>query len=167
MFKGYLKYFVMKYLKEQDMSGYGLMKKLGQATGKKPSPGSMYPLLKEMEKTGLLKSQKKGKTKNYKLTEKGKKTLKEFSQQKDRLADQIRKNTTVLLSLAGKDEKDLLRHIKTHTIDEEKILRASSPELITLKTNILRIVHSKDYEKKESEMRKILKETNQRLRKLR
>ena len=166
MIKGYLKYFVMKYLSEKEMSGYGLMNKLEEASGKRPSSGSIYPLLKDMEESGLVKSKEKGRKKAYSLTLKGKKTYKEFATEKEILIKHMKRGMRAISALSGKTEQEMINQMSAHVGVGEKILRVTSPEMLELKSLLFSIVNSQDYEKKEEKVRKILKETNQKLKKL-
>jgi len=54
------------------MTGAEITKELEKRRGKKPSPGTVYPALKELKEKGLITSDK---YKNYSLTKKGEKEL--------------------------------------------------------------------------------------------
>jgi len=57
--KGGLKLIVLKILNEKDFTGYGLIKEIEDQTGFwKPSPGSMYPLMNDLLKKGLVSCKK-------------------------------------------------------------------------------------------------------------
>ena len=77
MYKGNLKHIVLKALSHEDMSGYKLMKFLEETTGKKPSSGSIYPLLDDMKKEHLVSVKQDGRRKIYSLTKKGKDEIKD------------------------------------------------------------------------------------------
>ncbi|RLI74145.1 hypothetical protein DRO97_06285 [Archaeoglobales archaeon] len=79
--KGILKLLILKELEKSDATGYDLIKKISIKTSKKPSPGSVYPLLKELTNSGFLSVRDEGKKKIYSISEKGKKILKEISTQ--------------------------------------------------------------------------------------
>ena len=73
------KLYILVLLHESPRHGYELMEELGKRTGKKPSAGQIYPLLKKLQKKnylrlGVKKSGKKTR-KVYSLTLKGKKSL--------------------------------------------------------------------------------------------
>jgi DNA-binding PadR family transcriptional regulator len=52
---GHLKILVLTILNERPMSGYALMKEIERRTGFwRPSPGSIYPLLKSLEDGGMI-----------------------------------------------------------------------------------------------------------------
>jgi len=66
--KGFLAYIVLWSLGKRGMTGAELAEELRKRKGSKPSPGTIYPLLKEMKKAGIIES-KSGKS--YSLTKKG------------------------------------------------------------------------------------------------
>ncbi len=77
MIKGYLKLLILKELEKEEASGYELIRKFEKDL-QKPSPGSVYPILKELESRELIKAKKDGRRKLYSLTDKGKEFLREF-----------------------------------------------------------------------------------------
>lgn len=77
--RGILKLLILKELEKSDNTGYALIQKISAKTSKKPSPGSVYPLLKELTNSGFLKVRTEGKKKIYSLSEKGRKVLDEAS----------------------------------------------------------------------------------------
>ena len=78
---------VYRLLLEGPKTGYSLAKEIEQRTGWKPSWGSIYPLLETLEKEKLVSAKEQGRTKQYTLTAKGKKT-----------AQQTLAHTTALLT---------------------------------------------------------------------
>ena len=75
MAKGYLKFMMLKIISEGDVTGYQIIKRVDQTVGSKPSTGSVYPLLKTMERDGWIEgSTDDGKT-VYKVTADGKAQL--------------------------------------------------------------------------------------------
>jgi len=73
----FLKYFMLKILSERSATGYKIIKKCEETLGHKPSTGSIYPLLKGMEKEKIIKGEKRGRGTVYSITDKGKKMLEE------------------------------------------------------------------------------------------
>ena len=60
------------------MSGDDIRKELEKRKGTKPSPGTIYPVLKCLQEYGWIEELKdKGKAKKYRLTKSGEKELKE------------------------------------------------------------------------------------------
>ena len=71
--KGFLSYLILWILSKKKMNGAELSKELEMRRGTKPSPGTLYPALKELKGKGLIESDKK---KYYSLTKKGETELK-------------------------------------------------------------------------------------------
>lgn len=67
--KGFLSYILLWMLNKKSMSGAELSEELERRRGAKPSPGTIYPALKELKTRGLIESDEK---KVYSLTKKGK-----------------------------------------------------------------------------------------------
>ena len=76
--RGILKLLILKELEKSDATGYELIQKISMKV-KKPSPGSVYPLLKELTNAGFLNVRVEGNKKTYSLSEKGKAVLEEAS----------------------------------------------------------------------------------------
>lgn len=117
IFRGHLRYFLLKALKKETLHGYAIAKKCFSISNNlwMPSFGSIYPLLKELEKKGLVRSFKKkhGKKmlKLYRLTSAGKKELKNL-EKRERLLIKL---------LRGKREKrfPLLKLMERMDIEKE------------------------------------------------
>ena len=74
--KGFLSFIVLKLIGKKNMSGEDIGQEIKKRKGTKPSPGTIYPVLKALNKNGFIEEIKSsGKTKKYKLTKKGRKEL--------------------------------------------------------------------------------------------
>ncbi|MDD5163184.1 MAG: PadR family transcriptional regulator [Candidatus ainarchaeum sp.] len=71
--RGFLSYLILWCLSKESLSGTGLARELEKRKGSKPSPGTIYPALKELLEKGLVS---RDTSKNYSLTKKGEKELK-------------------------------------------------------------------------------------------
>lgn len=71
--KGFLSYLILWILSKKSMNGAEITKELERRKGTKPSPGTVYPALKELKEKGLIIADK---DKTYSLTRKGEKELK-------------------------------------------------------------------------------------------
>lgn len=72
--KGFLSFIVLKLISKKNMSGDDIRKELAKRRGSKPSPGTVYPVLKSLSKSGfIIEIKDGGKSKRYKLTKKGRK----------------------------------------------------------------------------------------------
>ena len=60
MIRGQLNAFILKSIEEKPMSGYSLMKSIGETIGSRPSSGSVYPLLEKMRAEGAIEIKKEG-----------------------------------------------------------------------------------------------------------
>jgi len=65
--KGFLSYLILWILSKNKMNGAEISKELEKRRGVKPSPGTLYPALKELRDKGLIESDE---SKYYSLTEK-------------------------------------------------------------------------------------------------
>lgn len=70
--RGYLTYLILWSLSKNNMTGAELAKELEKRKGSKPSPGTIYPALKDLKEKSLIKADK---NKMYSLTKKGEKEL--------------------------------------------------------------------------------------------
>ena len=74
--KGFLTFIVLKLISNKEMSGDEIREELKKRKGTRPSPGTIYPVLKELSKNGFIEEVSKNtKEKKYKLTKAGKKEL--------------------------------------------------------------------------------------------
>ncbi len=100
--KGLLKLLILKELNERELSGYDLMKIIGEKL-KKPSPGSVYPVLKDLREKGFLNVRSDGRKKIYSLSEKGRNVLKDMVEREKRI---ILKKVEALKDLGIFDERE-------------------------------------------------------------
>jgi PadR family transcriptional regulator PadR len=70
--KGFLFFLILWLVSRKSMTGAEIALELEKRKGKKPSPGTIYPVLKNMKERKLLSIDE---NKRYTLTEKGKKSL--------------------------------------------------------------------------------------------
>ncbi|MBS3105919.1 PadR family transcriptional regulator [Candidatus Woesearchaeota archaeon] len=75
--RGFLSFIVLKLICKRNMSGEDIRQELKKRKGSKPSPGTVYPVLKALSESGFIQEVKNGaKEKKYKITKKGKNELK-------------------------------------------------------------------------------------------
>lgn len=70
--KGFLSFLVLWLINKKNMTGSEISVELEQRKGSKPSPGTIYPVLKDLKERGLLSINN---NKRYSLTIEGKKEL--------------------------------------------------------------------------------------------
>ena len=71
--RGFLSYLILWILRSESMTGNEIAEELEKRKGTKPSPGTIYPALKELTEKGLITSDD---NKVYSLTKKGHEELK-------------------------------------------------------------------------------------------
>lgn len=75
--RGFLSFIVLRLISKKQMSGQEVSKEIKKRKGSKPSPGTIYPVLKTLSESGFIREVKNGaKEKKYKITKKGKNELK-------------------------------------------------------------------------------------------
>lgn len=75
MQKGFLKLIILKRLLERNQTGSDLMDALKESWGKRPSPGTIYPLLQDLTLKGYIDFKENGRKKEYSITKAGKKRI--------------------------------------------------------------------------------------------
>lgn len=74
--KGFLSFLVLRLISKNELSGQEIRKEIEARKGCMPSAGTIYPVLKNLNKSGLITEiAGGGKVKKYRLSEKGKKEL--------------------------------------------------------------------------------------------
>lgn len=79
--RGFLSFLILFMLSKRAMHGQELADEIEKRKGVRPSPGTIYPALKSLKKSGLVTEKKEGKTITYSLTPEGRKTLKAAKEQ--------------------------------------------------------------------------------------
>lgn len=75
--RGFLSFIVLRMIAKKKMSGEEIRKEIMKRKGSKPSPGTIYPVLKFLSESGFINEIKGGsKMKKYKITPSGRKELK-------------------------------------------------------------------------------------------
>ncbi len=73
--RGMLSFQTLWLLSKKSMNGQEISRELGKRRGTKPTPGTIYPALKDLRIKGLVKMERKGRTTIYTLTENGREGL--------------------------------------------------------------------------------------------
>jgi formylmethanofuran dehydrogenase subunit E len=117
MLQGLLKMWMLKIISEKEVSGYEIIKKVDELTGKKPSTGSVYPLLKSMQNEGWIIGKNLGLKTIYRITDSGKKVLHAHENLKDDYVKKISssyylaQDTFTDLHLVLSHDRDLINPI--------------------------------------------------------
>jgi len=69
--RGLLSFSILWLLLKKEMYGQELADELGRMRGAKPTPGTLYPALSDLEGSGLVEWRRRGRKKVYSLTEEG------------------------------------------------------------------------------------------------
>ena len=75
--KGFLTFLILWIISRKSMTGAEIASELQKRKGKKPSPGTIYPVLKNMKEEKLVSMDE---NKSYTLTKKGEKSLEDHLQ---------------------------------------------------------------------------------------
>ena len=156
--RGYLRVFVLKHLEKGMASGYDLMKAYGALSGNKPSSGTMYPLLADLKKKGLVQVTEKNLKKFYALTAKGKRFVSELVQEKKNAMEGITRfmQTVMTKGEITKTQKAIRALIAGNDADLHYQLRESLAAFST----------SKHYKARREKYRALLKKTINEIRRL-
>lgn len=166
--QGYLKIFVLRELVKRDMTGYELMKSFESFTGtKKPSPGTIYPLLNELMKKGMVTVSAKNNRKIYRLTKKGQKILHSLMVERKKVLENI---ITMCSSIYNRKEIVMMRsrmRMSLNIISGEKGHFAKDFDVLNeMRESVFALVKSKQYPKKRHEFRAIIHNTSRKIRSL-
>jgi DNA-binding PadR family transcriptional regulator len=70
--RGMLSFLILWQLSKKPMYGDEIAKEIGKMKGGKPTPGTIYPALKQLRESGSITSEKEGRKIFYSLTQQGK-----------------------------------------------------------------------------------------------
>lgn len=131
--KGMLKQLVLGIINENPIHGYGLINKIKEETGFwKPSPGTMYPILKSMLNEGIIKEiNSKDSKKQYTITPKGKKIVKSVNSLKSKMKSQV---TDLFSEIFRIDKKEIEKKMDEKYCNND--LKISVRTLISLMISI-------------------------------
>ena len=73
--RGMLGFLILFLLSKKPMHGQEISEETRKRKGERPSPGTLYPSIKNLREAGFLDEKKEGKTITYTLTPSGKKAL--------------------------------------------------------------------------------------------
>jgi DNA-binding PadR family transcriptional regulator len=70
-----LSFYILWLLSKKPLNGKEISEELGKRRGTKPTPGTIYPALKELRVKGLVEMKRKGRTTVYTISDYGRKGL--------------------------------------------------------------------------------------------
>ncbi|MHA2002463.1 MAG: PadR family transcriptional regulator [Candidatus Thorarchaeota archaeon] len=100
--RGLLKHVIIRMLHSKDMTGTDIMKIMDARTEGhwRPSPGSIYPLLSQLEEEGIIEAVKtEGRSKTYGLSKDGRARINEILHKRGDVEHKARLNRMMLLQL--------------------------------------------------------------------
>lgn len=163
--RGHLKTLILKLLEEKPMSGSELITEIEHLMEWKPSCGTIYPLLNNMEQEKLTTSQLESGKKIYSLTPKAKKEIKTKQDEKQELIQAMEKSYHLLESVYGFDttmERSMLEDIKKGEMPFQEIYKESQQ----IKDELARLQKTKKLTKNINTIKKILQKTRNELKKI-
>jgi DNA-binding PadR family transcriptional regulator len=162
--KGHLKIIVLKLLEKQNLTGYGIINEINTKTGFwKPSPGSIYPLMNELHKKGLVGIKKEKNQKIYSITERGRIVLKKLVNEKNKAIENIKEHISILQLIEEKKNiKPLLEMINMFK-EDQLFCKDNIADFIMLRFEVLDAIKNK---KNIKEVNNIIKEASQKIKKL-
>ena len=128
--RGHLKFYILRLLLDDELTGYGLMKRIKEETGFwKPSTGSLYPLLDAMKREGLIEETvEPGGGKRWSITPEGRSVYAEATEVKRELFENMRNSMLVFAKVFGRG--DLEQIVKR--LDQWKTERKDLGEVASL-----------------------------------
>jgi len=69
--RGFLTFQILWELRDGPLNGQEIAERIAQRRGAKPTPGTIYPALKDLEERGTIKSEKEGRQRVFSLTKDG------------------------------------------------------------------------------------------------
>ncbi len=166
--KGYLRIAILKELARAELTGYDIMRRLEVAIGNRPSPGSMYPMLKDLQAKGFLNSRREGRRKLYSITKSGRSRIKALCDNKLDLLNSHVQFFKIYGSIYGdKTVLPMLDKLTQEGLSCECRHKGVDPaDLIELHTRIIDTLINIEQLSEQKSFSKIIKETNAKLSKL-
>lgn len=167
--KGYLKLFFLKKIKASECTGYDLISSAETVLGKKPSTGSVYPLLNQLLTDKYIKLKEENRKKIYSITKKGEILLKNLMDEKRKLLQSHEKIMYLFNEIHDDSslKKSFLKINEALKFDNKVILR-NMDLFLELKNELDAIFFNENLSfKKEQEVKVILKDFISKLKVLR
>ena len=163
--RGQLKTLILSAINTNSMSGSQIINHIQTKYNWKPSPGSIYPKLEQIEKENLATIKQEKKSKIYTITTKGKQELKKLSSAKEELIKILTKAHNMMQEIYGLEtgiDQKVLNQLRNDSLQIKDINKESNQ----MKKEIFRILTSKNYTKLKSKLKQTLNQTNKELKKI-
>ncbi|HJW19751.1 MAG TPA: PadR family transcriptional regulator [Candidatus Nitrosotalea sp.] len=156
-----IKMMVLKELNTQEQSGYDLIKKINMS-GNKPSPGYIYPLLRDLETRGFVSCMEEKRRKVYSITKEGRKFLNNLTRMHEHTMNLMIKNFE---PISTRDEMKEIYKFQA-TMKQNNNLMVSDKYVMAKFKNAVFSIYAKDYEKKRSKLLSVIKKATQQVERL-
>ncbi len=156
MYRGQLKLAVLKTLSEGSQSGYSLMAQLGKLTGKKPSAGSLYPILDELKKNGAVKSLPKKRKIIYSITQAGKLKFAKEMNFKDQLFQDMVHNCRMFDHLMDVKMAPFMEEVIARVKKGERPFEEIEPEMHKMKMVLLHMLNKGQISPNKAALKRII-----------
>jgi len=163
MIRGFLKIVVLKALGKAPQSGYSLMKFVQEKVGVKPSPGSMYPLLENLQDEELVDVKGVGRRKEYRLTNQGRKQLSMIEEKREECLSKLVEGMKMMSALTGEDMSfplAMVEKLRKGILPFKEI----NPEWDTLRNALFSMMKNNTLKKNSKRIRKALARANKEVR---
>ena len=164
--EGFLKLNVLHELNSESLSGYELIKRISLSQQKRPSPGSIYPLLNELLFKGFVNVKEEGRKKIYSITSKGTNRISSLVKEKEKMFEKHFILIKEVSDIMGQDDIKKLERI-LELKKKEGFIPYNMDVFLDIITLSAEIASGKDRQKKQKQIRKILTNTLKELDKLR
>ncbi len=167
MIKNQLKIIVLKKLDEKSLSGYDLIKEIHTSTGSwKPSFGSMYPLLKDLNTNKLVTFKIVNRKKVYSITKLGKITLKDALVASQNMMNEMTQQVKLMKNICSQSETKQFQTIIKKIHSNPAVFGKLTDEVDRLQRIMMEHLTKGKFESKEKEIKIILNDTISKLKKV-
>ncbi len=161
-----LRSLIFQHLSEKPQSGYALIQSIEQATGWKPSYGSIYPQLEQLHEEKLVTFKEEGKKKTYTLTKKGKEEAKSHRKE---LVENLQENMRVITHMLGiecKAHDQMMEFLLTAIEQGDKPFKEIEESSTRMKMAFWKLYEEKKIKKNTNKINKIFDEATKQLEEL-
>ncbi|MEK6967837.1 MAG: PadR family transcriptional regulator [Nanoarchaeota archaeon] len=163
MYSSHLKLSILKMLSDKPLSGYGLMSGLGKMSGKRPSSGSIYPILNELLKARTIKAVKRGRGSLFSLTKSGRRELTRTNKQREELLEEMTRQAKTFDHLFDCNISPFMQEASKHMLQNNLPFREAEKEMEQFREALIKLLQKNLIQKKEKEIKGIIKAATMRL----
>ncbi|MDD9952736.1 MAG: PadR family transcriptional regulator [Candidatus Woesearchaeota archaeon] len=156
---------VLHKLVQRPRSGYGLCKSIEECTGKKPSFGSIYPILEKLTNDGHVTVEEQGRKKIYTLTKKGNEAAKDIASKHQELLKNAIVNIRTTFEMMGQDPSPMIAAME-RAQKGEPLLGPITANMIKFRDTMFTMAQDGRAKKYKKELNAMLKEMLKKVAKL-